>query len=337
MRNLVFAGFLLLTGITVSAQSPQLLGPALIGRVAVNRTQIVFHYAGDLWSVTRNGGEAKRLTSHPGEENFPAFSPDGSQLAFSRIVGGNQDVFVMPAAGGEARRITYHPRQDQVVEWTPDGKSILFVSLRSATPQLYKIQPDGVLPEELPLPVAETGSYSPDGKRLAYSPNTGISDGWRYYRGGSNGRIFFASTADWSVEKLSQGTHNDEFPMWVGDRIYFVSDRDGIFNLFSYDLKSKQAKQLTRFEKYGIRFAGASSDAVVFVRDGRIHLHDIATGQTKQIEIRLNLETPECNPRTANAGRTIEWVIPNAAGDRIALGARGDVMLFDPAPARPAT
>ncbi|HEU0184493.1 MAG TPA: S41 family peptidase [Blastocatellia bacterium] len=330
MPKIVFAALISLTATVVSAQSPQPLGPAMIGRVAVNRAQIVFQYAGDLWSVDRNGGEARRLTTHPGDENFPAFSPDGSQLAFSRNVGGNLDVYVMPASGGEARRVTFHPRQDQVTGWTPDGKSVLLLSMRSAVPQLYKIQPDGSLPEELPIPEAEHGCYSPDGKRLAYSPNSAIGD-WRYYRGGNNGRIFIADTADWTVEKLSGGTHNDEFPMWIGGRIYFISDRDGVYNLFYHDLKTKQIKQLTNFEKYGIRFASASPDAIVFVRDGRIHLHDIAGGQTRQVEIRLSAEAPEFAPRKANASRTIEWVIPGGNGDRIALGARGDVMIFDPA------
>ncbi|MGH9938632.1 MAG: S41 family peptidase, partial [Blastocatellia bacterium] len=330
MHKIVFASLFSLAATVVFAQSPQPLGPAMIGRVAVNRAQIVFHYAGDLWAVDRNGGEARRLTTHPGEENFPAFSPDGSQLAFSRNVGGNLDVYVMPAAGGEAKRVTFHPRQDQVAGWTPDGRSVLLVSMRSALPRLYKIQPDGLLPEELPIPEAEGGSYSPDGKRLAYSPNSAISD-WRYYRGGRNGRIFIANTADWTVEKLSGGMSNDEFPMWVGDRIYFISDRDGVYNLFHHDLKTKQVRRLTNFEKYGIRFAGASPDAVVFVRDGRIHLHDVVSGQTKQVEIRLSVEAPECAPRKASASRTIEWAIPNGSGDRIALGARGDVMIFDPA------
>lgn len=330
MLKIIFAALFSLAATVVFAQPPQPLGPAMIDRVAVNRAQIVFHYAGDLWSVDRNGGEARRLTTHPGDENFPAFSPDGSQLAFSRNIGGNLDVYVMPAAGGEARRVTFHPRQDRVAGWTPDGKSVLLLSIRSAIPRLYKIQPDGSLPEELPIPEAEDGCYSPDGKRFAYSPNSAISD-WRYYRGGNNGRIFIANSADWAVEKLSAGTHNDEFPMWVGDRIYFISDRDGVYNLFYHDLKTKQARRLTNFEKYGIRFASASSDAVVFVRDGRIHLHDIASGQTKQVEIRLSVEAPEWAPRKANASRTIEWVIPSGSGDRIALGARGDVMIFDPA------
>lgn len=329
MHRTVFAVVLFLLLPAAFAQTPAPLGPAMIGRVAVNRTHIVFNYAGDLWSVPRTGGEAKSLTSHPGEESFPAFSPDGSQLAFSRNVGGNLDIHLMSATGGEARRITFHPRQDMAMNWTPDGKSIVFVSMRDGTPRLYKIQPDGVLPEEVPLPAAETGAYSPDGKRLVYSPNTALFDDWRYYRGGRNGRIFVADTSTWAVEKLSQGTHNDELPMWAGGRLYFISDRDGIYNLFSQDLKTRQAKQLTSFQKYGIRFAAACADAVVFVRDGRIHLHDIAAGQTKQIEIRLNIAAPECNPRTANAARTIDWMIPNANGDKVAIGARGDVLLLD--------
>src|SRR5256886_11093666 len=145
-------------------------GPMLFSRLTVNQTHIAFSYAGDIWIVERAGGEARRLTTNPAEENFPVFSPDGSQLAFSRQVGGNWDVYVMPAAGGEARRLTFDPRGEFVNGWTPDGKSILFSSNPNLVPQLQLIQTDGVMPRLLPFPKALLGSISPDGARIAYTP-----------------------------------------------------------------------------------------------------------------------------------------------------------------------
>ena len=256
--------------------------PALFGRLTVNQTHIVFSYAGDLWSVERSGGEAKRLTTHPGEESFPVFSPDGSQLAFSRQIGGNWDLYVMPSTGGEARQITFSPRNDYANCWTPDGAGIMFMSNLTGVPRLYTIRIGGVLQNELPLlPEAINGSFSPDGKRIAYAPTSAIGE-WRFYRGGSKGQIWLANPVNGDIEKLPQGNYNDDFPVWVGSKIYFLSDRTGIYNLASYDPSSKQTAQLTNFEHYGARWIGAGAGAVVFVRDGRIHLHDPATAQTGQ-------------------------------------------------------
>src|ERR1044072_5694800 len=192
MSKIAMAVLFLLAGfVTVSAQQP---APALYGRLAVNQTHIVFTYAGDLWSVERGGGEARRITTHPGEESFPAFSPDGAELAFSRQIGGNWDIYVMPATGGEARQVTYQPRNDYAYGWTPDGKTILFMSVLTGNPRLYTIALDGALQNELPLlPEALNGSLSPDGKRIAYSPTSGNGD-WRFYCGGARGEKRRADT-----------------------------------------------------------------------------------------------------------------------------------------------
>ena len=310
------------------AQSP---APALFGRLTVNQTHIVFSYAGDLWSVEKSGGDAKRLTTHPGEESFPVFSPDGSQLAFSRQIGGNWDLYVMPAAGGEARQITFSPRNDYANCWTPEGTSILFMSNLTGVPRLYTIRIGGVLRNEVPLlPEAISGSFSPDGKRIAYAPTSAIGD-WRFYRGGSKGQVWLGNAINGEIEKLPQGNYNDDFPVWVGNKIYFLSDRTGIYNLVSYDLSSKQTAQLTNFEHYGARWIGAGAGAVVFVRDGLIHLHDTATGQTRVVDVRMNPDTTELKPRTVSSGRSLEWIVPSANGDRVVYGARGEVFILDPA------
>lgn len=327
MMKLTLPILLIISGsLLARADSP----PALFGRLTVNKTQIVFSYAGDLWSVDRDGGDAKRLTTHPAEESFPVFSPDGSQLAFSRQAGGNWDLYVMPAAGGQERQITFHPRNDYASGWTPDGTGILFMSTRSGLPRLYTIRVAGVLPTELPLlPEAVNGSFSPDGKRIVYSPTSAIGE-WRFYRGGSKGQVWLANPIDGEIEKLPQGNYNDDFPAWIGNRIYFLSDRSGIYNLASYDVSSKQTKLLTSFEQYGIRWMGAGAGAVVFVRDGRIHLHDTSNGRTNVIDVRMSADTAELKPRTVSAARSIEWVIPDSTGDRVVFGARGEVFILDP-------
>jgi len=332
MPKLAFTILLLvITSISARAQQP---APALFGRLTVNQTHIVFSYAGDLWSVERAGGEARRLTTHPGEESFPVFSPDGSELAFSRQIGGNWDIYVMPASGGDAKQVTFHPRNDYAYSWTPDGKTILFTSNATGVPRLYTISiglaNQTPLRSELPLlPEANSGSFSPDGKRVAYAPTTAIGD-WRFYRGGSKGRIWLANAATGDIEKLPEGDYNDDLPAWAGNKIYFASDRTGIYNLYSYDVQSKQTKQLSNFEHYGVRWIGAGAGAVVFVRDGRIHLHDTATGGTRVVDVRMNPDTAELKPRTVNA-RPIEWGFPSANGDRVTYGARGEVFVFDPA------
>jgi tricorn protease len=310
----------------VGASSP----PALFGRLTVNQTHIVFSYAGDLWSVERTGGEAKRLTTHPGEESFPVFSPDGSQIAFSRQTGGNWDVYVMPANGGDARQVTTSPRNEYPNSWSPDGTTILFMSNLTGAPRLYTIRIGGVLHSEVPLlPEAISGSYSPDGTRLAYAPRSAIGD-WRFYRGGSKGVVWLADAATGEIEKLPQGNYNDDFPIWVGNQIYFLTDRSGIYNLASYDVGSKKTTLLTNFEHYGARWIGAGSGAVVFVRDGHIHLHEIATSRTNVIDVRMSPDTSELKPRTVSAARSIEWVVPSASDDRVVFGARGDVFILDP-------
>ncbi len=304
-------------------------GLTLFSRLTVNQTHIAFSYAGDIWVVGRSGGEARRLTTSPAEENFPVFSPDGSQLAFSRQVGGNWDVYVMPAAGGEARRLTYDPHPDLVHGWTPDGQSILFDSNVNLVPQLYTIKLDAVQPSLLPLPKAIVGSFSPDGKRIAYEPMGGVGD-WRFYRGGSKGQIWLATLIDGAVEKLPQADYNDDQPVWVGDKIYFISDRTGAYNLYSYDLRAKQTKQLTSYVQHGIRWMMAGAGVIVFVRDGHIHLYDPHNNQTQVLDVRVTPDTSELKSRTVNAARTIESASLSSNGDRIVFGTRGEALLFDP-------
>lgn len=310
--------------------------PMLVGGIAASRTQIVFTLAGELWSVERVGGEAKRLGEAPGDADTPAFSPDGAWLAFSRDTGSGGDVFVMPASGGEARRLTWHPKEDRVRGWTPDGRRILFVSNREGDGQyrLFTVDRDGGVPERLPLFEARQGAFSPDGSRIAYVPFSNSWDEWRFYRGGNTSPIWIARLADSKIEKrpaLTGPDANHRFPLWIGGTIYFVSDHTGTPNLYSHDLRSGKTAQLTRYAKHGIRIAAAAPDAVIFVADGDIHLWDIAKRQDRTVEVHLTLPAPELAARTVPAIRTLEQAIPTSGGKELIVSARGEILAFDPA------
>ncbi len=317
--------------VSIFAQNPS-NAPLLIGRVSINQNQIAFAYAGKIWLTDRAGGAAHAFDAATTDNN-PVFSPDGNRLAFSRWNGSDFDIYVAPADGkGEAKRLTFQAEDDLAVAWSPDGREIIFESTRDEEnlTRLFKVNADGTstLDEALPLPQAFQGSFSPDGKRIAYNPRLGFGE-WRYYRGGSTAPIYLADLKTGALEKLPNQNFNDRNAMWVGDKIYFLSDRTGIFNLFVYDLKTKQAKQLTKFDAQGIRTAGATANAIVFVQNGRLHLFDPATGQDKIINVSVSPDTAELRPKKVNALRFLEQILPSSDGEKLALGARGEVLIFD--------
>src|SRR5579884_734972 len=196
----------------------------LLQKPTLSRTAIVFSYAGDLWSVPREGGQAVRLTAGTGVRTDPVFSPDGSWIAFSGEYDGNIDVFVMPATGGVPRRLTWHPGADHPIGWTPDGKRILFKSSRNVPndgDRFFTVPLEGGFPQEVPLPIAEEGAYSPDASHLAYVPVFQWQNAWKRYRGGQTRRIWLADLSDSSVLPVPRENSNDFNPMWVGDAVYF--------------------------------------------------------------------------------------------------------------------
>jgi tricorn protease len=323
---------LALTGLavtSVAALSAPDATPLLLREPTLSRTSIVFSYAGDLWSVPRDGGEARRLTAGPGMERFPRFSPDGSQIAFTGEYDGNPDVFVVPAEGGMPRRLTWHPEVDESIGWTPDGKRVLFLSHRASgtdARQLFTMPLDGSFPEQLPLPIASEASYSPDGSHLAYVPLFQWQQAWKRYRGGQTEKIWIADLSNSSVIEIPRQNSNDFNPMWVGDQIYFLSDRNGPVTLFSYDTRSRQVKQLIENKGYDFKSASAGPGAIVYEQFGSLHVYDLKTAQTKTVEVKLAGDLPELRPHYVNVAKRLENADISPTGARAVFEARGEIL-----------
>jgi tricorn protease len=303
--------------------------PLLAQHPSLGRTQIVFAYAGDLWIAPREGGTAVRLTAGAGIESDPCFSPDGSAVAFSGQYDGNIDVFVVPAAGGVPRRITHHPAPDEVVGWTPDGKRIIFRSGRasaSGVPTLFTVGAGGGFPEELPLPTAVSGSYSADGSRLAYVPTMQWQAAWKRYHGGQTTPIWIVSLAGLEIEKIPRDNSNDSNPMWVGDRIYFLSDRKGPVSLFVYDLASKKVDEALPNRGLDFKSASAGPGGIVVEQFGRLLLFDTATGTANPIEVSLSGDLPEVRPHYVKVGDRISAAALSPNGARAVFEARGEIL-----------
>jgi tricorn protease len=302
--------------------------PYLFQKPALSKTQIVFSFAGDLWTVSRSGGEASRLTFGVGVETDPKFSPDGSKIAFSGDYDGNRDVFVIPAGGGVPKRLTYHPAADLAVSWTPDGKQILFKSSRShpnGVARLYEVSVEGGFPTELPLPMAADASFSPDGSTVAYVPLESAFGAWKRYRGGRAMPIWLAKLSDSSIVKLPRTDSNDFNPMWIGNRIYFLSDRNGPVTLFSYDLASKKVTQLIENHGLDLKSASAGPDAIVYEQFGSLNLFDLKTAKTRKVEIALNGDLPGVRPRLEKIAKSLQSVSISPSGVRAAFEARGEI------------
>ncbi len=315
----------------------QAQGTRLLRHPTVSRDSVAFEYAGDLWIVARSGGTARRLTSTPSFEIDPYFSPDGLQIAFSATVAGNTDVYVVPTAGGDPIRLTYHPGIDRVRGWKPDGKSIIFASNRTGVPQqsymqLWTIGVDGGLPEMLPLPRAFFGAYSPDSARLAYEefatpfvPEWFETSMWRHYRGGRTHPISIVNLSDYSVQKLPWTNSNDTFPMWLGNTIYFLSDRNHTVNLFAYRTDTKQLSQVTHHEDFDVMTASAGADAVVYEQAGYIYLVDVKSGKPQKLNIEVTGDLPWARPQFKKVASMIRNATLSPTGTRAAFEARGEI------------
>ena len=302
----------------------------LLRQPTINGQGIVFVYGGDLWTVPSSGGEARRLTSHPGEELWPKYSPDGSYIAFSAQYDGNMDVFVIPTEGGVPKRLTYHPAPDLVVGWNPDGKRVVFDSGRHSYsgrfPKLFTVEISGGFPQALPMPMAWLASYSPDGSQIAYTPLPNAFNTWRKYRGGQTTPIWLFNFADNSIKEVPHQNASDTFPMWIGDTICFLSDREGTMNLFACDIKSEQVKRLTDHTTFDIKSASAGGGLIVYECGGHLYVLDPTSGKANKLSVRVPAELINLRPRYIEVEKQILSLDLSPTGVRAAFEAHGEVL-----------
>ena len=306
-------------------------GTQLLRQPTVSDQLIVFVYANDLWVVNRNGGDAKRLTSAIGAETFPHFSPDGKQIAFTGQYDGNTDVFIIPVEGGEPKRLTWHPSADVVQGWTADGKSVLFRSGREGHPtqtnKFWTIGLEGGLPKALSIPRAAFGEISPNGKHIAYTPITFWDPEWRNYRGGQAMPIWIVNRQDYSLKRIPQPDrerHTD--PVWFGEMVYFLSERDYANNVWSFNPKTEESKQITFHKDFDAKSLDACADRIVYEQGGYLHLLDPKTGKAKQLVINVRGDLNWARPRWEDVRST---ALANASlsptGKRALFEYRGDI------------
>lgn len=323
----------------VAAQQGQAEEARLLRFPATNGNDIVFSYAGDLYKVSARGGEAKRLTSHVGYEMFPRFSPDGKTIAFTGQYDGNTEVYTIPADGGEPLRVTYtatNQRDDVgdrmgpnniVTAWTADGEKIVYRNRISSgfNGKLYTVAKEGGLSEVIPLPEGGFCSFSPDGKRLAYNRVMREFRTWKYYQGGMADDVWIYDAGKKTVENITNNRAQDIFPMWVGNEIYFISDRDRTMNLFVYDTKTKTTSKVTDFTEYDIKFPSTNGKLIVFENAGYIYRFDPATKKAEKVSVTLSSDHVYARNEIKDGGRYMRSASLSPDGKRVVVTARGEV------------
>ncbi len=298
---------------------------------AVSARQIAFVYAGDIWIVPKQGGVAVRLSSPRGEETFPRFSPDGNLIAYSANYDGNLDIYIVNSNGGLPRRITYHGAPDRVLGWYPDGKHILFASTRESEKdrfnKLFKISIEGGPAETLPVPYGEFGAISPDGKWLAYIPISVDFRTWKRYRGGMNPDIWLFNLETFESKNITKNPAADSQPMWYGDTLYFLSDRDENkrFNIWAYSMKSGKVRQVTFFKDLDVHFPSIGPEDIVFENGGRLYLLNLKTEKYEEVKIQVVTDESTLKPRVENVSGFVghPWISPS--GKRAVFSARGEI------------
>jgi len=294
----------------------------------VYKDKVVFVYGEDIWTASTAGGVAARLTIHDGEERFPKFSPDGSMIAFTGEYDGNADVYVMNADGGNITRVTYHPAFDEVVGWHPTENKILFSSARSSFSRftrLFLVSPDGTDVEELIMHEAAQGSYSPDGSKIAYNRVSREFRTWKRYKGGTAQDIYIFDFRDNKDSKITDFEGTDRIPMWIGNKIYFSSDRDRVLNIFAYDTQTEQIAQITHHKEYDVRRPSMGGNEIVYELGGELWLLDTDTGKTRRIDVEIRSDAPEARPYIKEVSDYITGFDCSPSGKRALIVARGEV------------
>ena len=306
----------------------------------IHGDKVVFTYASDLWIASTSGGIATRLTAHPGVEVFAKFSPDGKWIAFTGQYDGDEQVYVIPATGGIPKQLTYYPSRgplparwgydNQVYGWTPDGKSVVFRSLReyfdNGDSRLYTVPVTGGMPQALPMPKSGAGDLSPDGQDVVYTPLFRDFRTWKRYSGGWAEQLYIFNLKSHAVEKITEDPRTHRDPMWIGDKIYYASDKDDTLNLYSYDPKSKKSEELTHSKQWDVRWPSTDHQGrIIYELDGELNIFDIATGASTHISIQVPTDALAMRPSHVSAAGQIESAGLSPKGERALFVARGDV------------
>lgn len=300
----------------------------LVRYPAIYGDRYVFTYASDLWIADIKGGPARRLTSHPGMEQTPKFSPDGKWIAFTGQYDGGNDIYVIPSDGGEPKRVTFEAATDSIKGWTPDGKKIAYGSTygnhTNRMQRLWLVGKDGGLPERTDVQEVGELSFNADGSKMAFNRGVSYRFNWRRYRGGTQGRIAFWDFNTDKYTEIPTGREQSYFPMWVGNTVFYISDKtDGTLNLWSYDIGSKKSKQLTNYTDADIRWPETDGKTIIFEQNLRLHTYDIATGKTSDLEPRIMGDNLSMRPRYESMATEVDDVALSPSGKRVVAGAHG--------------
>ncbi|HEX6898720.1 MAG TPA: PDZ domain-containing protein [Thermoanaerobaculia bacterium] len=338
MRKSIWTATLLLLLPALAAAQPQ--GDTRLLRFPdIHGDSLAFVYGGDIWLAGAQGGEARRLTSGEGQELFPKFSPDGKWIAFTGQYSGTRQVYVLSVDGGTPRQLTFRndvgplpPRggvDNQVLDWTPDGKQVLYLSHR--VPWSNRIARPFLVPaaggQERPLKLVESsiGALSADGNRFAFAPVMNEYRGWKRYYGGRASDIWIYDLRNDSAERITDDPGIDQQPVWVGDTIYFASNREKVLNLFAYDPKTKAVRKATNHDTFDVLWPSGDGKRVVYENGGWLYVFDPASGQTRKVSIHVEGDLPRTLPYFKNVAEDIDWFEISPTGKRALVTARGDV------------
>src|SRR5262245_44615975 len=329
-RSILVLGWYLILALPIGAVDTR--DTRMLKQPTCSEKHIAFVYADDIWVADIDGKNPRRLTSDIGSESNPMFSPDGRTIAFSAMYDGNLDVYTIPVEGGQPTRLTWHPGADMVRGWTPDGSAILFSSapavFTNRYSQLFTV-PVGDGPEtQLPIPNAAEANYSPDGSKIAYTPLGDRSQQWKHYRGGTASRIWVCRLDNLGIEQISQPESrcNDNCPRWQGNTLYFRSDRNGEYNLFSYDPQAKSLKQLTAFTDFPVMGIGVGGGNVVFEQGGYLFRFDPSSNKSTRIPIGIATDLAERRARFVKGTKYIRHADISPSGARAVFECRGEII-----------
>ena len=302
----------------------------LLRTPTVSATQIGFAYANNIWVTPRAGGSARRLTSFQGQTTNPHFSPDGRWIAFSGEYAGNFDVYIVPSDGGEPKRLTWHPGADLVQGWTPDGRSILFSSTRatwtpSGAPRFWTVSAEGGVEEPMVLPRGYQGKISPDGTRIAYRMNNSWDEERRNYRGGQNRPIWIVDLKTYDLVSPPWTDSKDTDPVWVDDSVFFISDRDGMANVWEYQTKSKKLSQVTKFTDFDVKALDSGAGTIVFEQAGYVHELDPRSGKSRIMNITAAGDFPWMMANWEDVTNRLTNIALSPTGRRVVVEARGEI------------